>query len=303
MEKTYHSNGKLLLTGEYLVLDGAKSLAIPTKLGQSLKVSTSKDSLINWTSYNSNNEVWLSAKLELDFSVLETSNTNQAEFLISLLRAARELNPEFVKSGVNITTHLEFSNDWGLGSSSTLISNVAQWAEVDPFELHFKVSNGSGYDIACATSQSPLLYTLKGKPEYKNITWIPSFSDQIYFIHLNQKQRSHKEVQRYSLLKESLNLHRLTDEVSQLTDRMITAKDLGDFEDVCKEHEYILSSVLQIEPIKEHLFQMYQGGIVKSLGAWGGDFVMVSAQNEEDLEYFRNKGYDTIVKFEELLLV
>jgi mevalonate kinase len=27
----FYSNGKLLLTGEYLVLDGAKSLALPTK--------------------------------------------------------------------------------------------------------------------------------------------------------------------------------------------------------------------------------------------------------------------------------
>lgn len=303
MEKTYHSNGKLLLTGEYLVIDGAKSLAIPTKLGQSLKVSASKDSLINWTSYNSNNKVWLSAKLELDFSVVETSDSSLTDFLIRLLKAAKEFNPSFLEFGGSVTTLLEFPNDWGLGSSSTLISNVAQWAEVDPFELHFKVSNGSGYDIACATSQCPLLYTLKGKAEYKNISWAPSYSDQIYFIHLNQKQRSHHEVQRYSELKKMIDVERLVDEVSGLTARMISAKNLSEFEEVCIEHEYILSSVLQIEPIKEQLFQMYQGGVVKSLGAWGGDFVLVTTQDESDLDYFRNKGYNTIVKFKELLLL
>ena len=37
-EKRFRSNGKLLLSGEYLVLHGAWSLAIPTILGQSLKV-------------------------------------------------------------------------------------------------------------------------------------------------------------------------------------------------------------------------------------------------------------------------
>ena len=38
MEKTFYSNGKLLITGEYLVLDGAKALALPTKYGQYLTV-------------------------------------------------------------------------------------------------------------------------------------------------------------------------------------------------------------------------------------------------------------------------
>jgi len=31
---SFYSNGKLLITGEYLVLDGAKALALPTKYGQ-----------------------------------------------------------------------------------------------------------------------------------------------------------------------------------------------------------------------------------------------------------------------------
>ncbi len=35
---TFRSNGKLLLTAEYLVLDGARAIALPTKLGQSLTV-------------------------------------------------------------------------------------------------------------------------------------------------------------------------------------------------------------------------------------------------------------------------
>ena len=62
-----------------------------------------------------------------------------------------------------MNTHLEFPRDWGLGSSSTLINNVAQWAQVDPFELHFKVSNGSGYDIACAKRRYPIVYSTQNQ--------------------------------------------------------------------------------------------------------------------------------------------
>ena len=42
MEKTYYSNGKLLLTGEYVVLDGAEALAVPTRFGQNLTVKQVK---------------------------------------------------------------------------------------------------------------------------------------------------------------------------------------------------------------------------------------------------------------------
>jgi hypothetical protein len=42
-------------------------------------------------------------------------------------------------------------------------------------------------------------------------------------------------------------------------------------------------------------------GIVKSLGAWGGDFVMVlSKQNPK--EYFIEKGYTTILSYDEMVL-
>jgi mevalonate kinase len=35
----FYSHGKLLITSEYAVLDGAKALALPTRLGQKLSVS------------------------------------------------------------------------------------------------------------------------------------------------------------------------------------------------------------------------------------------------------------------------
>ena len=45
--QTFYSNGKLLITGEYVVLDGAKALALPTKFGQSLLVKDRKSTRLN----------------------------------------------------------------------------------------------------------------------------------------------------------------------------------------------------------------------------------------------------------------
>jgi mevalonate kinase len=44
----FYSNGKFLITGEYLILDGAKSLAVPTKFGQELKIDSNDSKFIEW---------------------------------------------------------------------------------------------------------------------------------------------------------------------------------------------------------------------------------------------------------------
>ena len=53
MNHEFRSNGKFMLTGEYLVLKGATALALPLKLGQSLDVDTlgSDDNRIYWEAY------------------------------------------------------------------------------------------------------------------------------------------------------------------------------------------------------------------------------------------------------------
>ena len=65
-------------------------------------------------------------------------------------------------------------------------------------------------------------------------------------------------------------------------------------------HEKIVSNIIQQKPIKEVLFKNYHGGI-KSLGAWGGDFILATG-NEEDHKYFKNKGFNTIIPFGKMIL-
>ena len=55
----YKSNGKILLTSEYLVLDGAQALALPSKFSQSLEVKETKNiNQISWTSYDFDGKKW-----------------------------------------------------------------------------------------------------------------------------------------------------------------------------------------------------------------------------------------------------
>ena len=62
----FNSNGKLLLSGEYLVLKGAKSLSIPTRFSQTLEVSNNASGKIKWESYDQNKKIWFDLNFDLN---------------------------------------------------------------------------------------------------------------------------------------------------------------------------------------------------------------------------------------------
>ena len=159
----FFGHGKILLSGEYLVLDGALSLALPTKVGQSLSVkySPSFSPTLTWKSFDVKGNCWFESKFEFwHFNCLDEKPTEEALFLQQILQQVRKQNSHFLRDGVDVKveTHLGFPLSWGLGSSSSLIYNIAQWAYISPFELLFKTHGGSGYDIACAQSDGPIAY-------------------------------------------------------------------------------------------------------------------------------------------------
>ena len=303
--QTFYSNGKLLLTGEYLVIDGAKAIAIPTKKGQSLSVKeTEEGSQLIWKSWTHENKCWLDVHFSLpDLSIKKSTDVDKAKWLQSLLLSAQELNPSFLNpsKSFEVITNLNFPRDWGLGSSSTLINNVAQWAQVDPFDLHFKVSNGSGYDIACAKEDLPITYSTRNQiQEINPIQLDKPFFNQVFFVHLNKKQNSFDAVRSYNELKTEIELQDCIESLNQITNKFIQADSLKDWEDAMNEHEHLISTILEQETIKEKLFPMYPNSI-KSLGAWGGDFIMATG-TKEDSNYFLEKGYKTAPFFNEMLL-
>lgn len=313
MTQRFYSNGKLLLTGEYAVLDGALSFAFPTKYGQSLTIDEVDSPLLHWTSLNEKGEKWFHASLPLDLfrnSQEDVSNELEnlpaaedkvSEMLFRILLEAKSLNPDFLmgKIGYEVHTSLSFRRDWGLGSSSTLINNVAQWAKVDPFALLSKTFNGSGYDIACAQHNHPILYQVKeGKPFVKEIEFNPPFKDALYFVHLNRKQNSREGITRYR--EKEFDKETLIKTISELTEECIHCTEVNNFKELMNTHESLLADILELTPLKEKLFQDFEGS-VKSLGAWGGDFVLAIGGTTTP-DYFFKKGYKTVIPYEKMIL-
>jgi mevalonate kinase len=304
MKHTFYSNGKLLITGEYLVLDGAKAFALPTKFGQNLIVEKGSNQFIHWKSYDSDNSLWF----EESISFLDITETTTPEIetvkttLISILHEAYLLNPEFItqSKGYTITTTLSFPKKWGLGTSSTLINNIAQWLQIDAFVLLKNSFGGSGYDIACAQNNTPILYSLEqGKPIVEKVIFNPEFAENLYFVYLNKKQSSKVAIASYynnknNHLAQNIALN------DAITQSVIHATSLKLFAAAIEKHEIALSNILEMKTVKEALFPDFKG-IIKSLGAWGGDFVLVISK-ENPNEYFIAKGYETIIPYHQMIL-
>jgi mevalonate kinase len=299
-------NAKLLLSAEYLVLNGAKALAVPLKFGQRLQVEENDQGFISWQSIANDGSIWFSGKYDLDdFSVIESSNSETAVHPQRLLLAARKLNPDFCadSSGCHVISTLNYPLLWGLGSSSTLIAAVAGWAGIDPFRLHFEVSKGSGYDIACAISSKPLIYTLIDRnPHFETFSFSPSFSDKIFFVYQGQKQDSAAGITTYKNRNSNPD-KKLIDTASLLTERMLRASDLNEFELIIHEHELLISELLGAKPLRDTLFSDLPGE-VKSLGAWGGDFCMLTWREDLVLlpAYLKSKSLETWFNFNDIVL-
>lgn len=308
----YYGHGKLLLTGEYLVMDGCKSLALPSQLGQQMHVELrpSSDPKLFWKGFDKDNNIWFEATFELwRFEVLdynkELVDEEQVKALQAILRQARLQNIHFLREEVDfhVSTRLEFPVDWGLGSSSTLIYNVAQWAYVSPFELLEKTFGGSGYDIACAQSLGPIIYqNLKRGPQWETANFYPRFKDNIYFVYLNQKQNSRREIERYRSLAPE-NKDKLIENINKITEACLSAVDLAEFQNLMTEHESIIAECIDRRPIQSEMFSDFNG-CVKSLGAWGGDFALVASDQGFDAvqKYFNERGFKQILKYDEMIL-
>jgi len=297
MEKGNHffAHGKLLLTGEYAVLDGALAIALPTQYGQEMHITPSEREGIFFRSLTQEGTPWYEGQL----FVGDTNPITQT--LERILSQAQRMQPNFLTDqSVHVETRLDFPREWGLGSSSTLISMIAQWAEVDPYELLWNSFGGSGYDIACARASSAILYQLtEGKAKVYPIYYNPPFAASLFFVYLNKKQNSREGIALYQGLKK--NKKPLVTQLSQLTEEIYRTHSLDTFSKLLSEHETVLSSYLRLPTAKDSLFKDFSGTI-KSLGAWGGDFVLAIGEESYIKEYFISKGMQTILPFAQMIL-
>ena len=302
----FQSNGKLLIAGEYLVLEGATALALPINKYQSLEFANiNEKNVLNWNAEHKNGE-WFNARFNLsNLEIISASDNLLASRLESILKKARGLNPGFLISteGFQVNTNLDFLPWHGLGSSSTLINNIAEWAEIDAYELQKITFRGSGYDIACAQSEKPLFFKIvEGKPVVELIEFKPVFSENIYFVYLGKKQRSLESIKDFRV-----NARYSRKEISEISDISKSLAKCGkqeEFEYLVEKHEMIMSGVLGRPTIKSIAFDDFNGS-VKSLGGWGGDFVMMTTKMSKTdfTAYLQKKNLTTFYSFNELLIL
>ena len=332
----YKSNGKFLLTGEYLVLKGATALALPLMKGQSLEaeILDSNENLIYWNAFYrttdngqqstehfdklnhfdrlSDHKVhnhWFSAVLDKsDFSIKSTDDKEKAERLSDILSKVKMFNENIftVPHDYSFSTHLDFDPQWGLGSSSTLINNIAEWAEINPYRLLDCTFKGSGYDIACAKSNHPIFFkVMSDNPQamsqnIENANFDPIFKDNLYFVYQGHKQSSAREIKAF--LSKEKNYDKEIKSISEISKMLPTIQTLRDFCYFLKIHEEITASCLEQKRLKKY-FNDFEGEI-KSLGAWGGDFFLVATEWDEKnvKKYFDSKDLDIVFKYQDIVL-
>lgn len=303
----FHAHGKLMLTGEYLVLQGARALALPLNLGQSLEVTTIDDEngMIHWDAYTPRGFWFASIFSKHDFTVHASDDMDKADNLSRIFKAIKSLNPNILqdKKDYFFITRLEFDSEWGLGSSSTLISLLAQWAEVDPYELLKMTMGGSGYDISCATASQPIIYHLENSsPIVEKADFKPAFADKLYFVYQGHKQSSGKEVKSFKERAKTNDFSSEVSEISNISNELVRTSSFNDFCALLSRHEEIMSRCLEQPPLKSH-YSDFQG-VIKSLGAWGGDFFLAATElsEKEVKDYFCKKGLNVVIKYDDIVL-
>ena len=303
MVQKYYSHGKFLLTGEYLVLKGALALALPLKLGQSLTVETVCTPSLQWNAYKPNGP-WFSVTMNPEnLKIINSDDQPKAEKLSEIIKAVKQLNPAAFKDGLCFETRLDFDPNWGLGSSSTLIANLARWANVNPYELLKLTFGGSGYDIACATAKQPIYYQLiDNQPNVGIIDFNPSFAEHLFFIYQGQKQSSSKEIKAFLAKSNPIDLQKDIEAVSKISRAVPKCETLDEFAMLMQCHERIIARCIGQEPVQKH-FPDFEG-VLKSLGAWGGDFILAATEWDKSQvkEYFKGKGLEVVFGYKEIVL-
>lgn len=304
----FRSNGKLLLTGEYLVLRGAKALAVPLKKGQTIEILESENDghpHLLWFAYGPE-KLWFKCSFELpSLDIIGTDDRLRSSKLQLILLTMKQLNPGIFdgRYSYTIKTRLEFKPEWGFGSSSTLIANLSRWAKIDPYTLLNLSIGGSGYDIACALSDKPLFYQLKSmRPKVQSVGFMPLFHEKLFLVYQGNKQDSGNEILRFNQMTEDIDMDAAIEKVTGITEQIALSHTFSGFCDLMDEHEALMSDLLKHPPLKMN-FPDFDGHI-KSLGAWGGDFflAMSNLSNPEITAYFASKGLHTIFKYNELII-
>lgn len=269
-----------------------------------------------WNSLDADGSVWMHVRLDLDeMRIIEATDGPLADRLLSIFKVLFRFKPSLRDLLLTettslptaapywvIRTELSFHRQWGLGTSSTLISLIAQWCDISPYVLLDQTFGGSGYDVACAQAEGPIFYERLPDqfPVFRPAPFHPVFADQLYFTYLGQKQDSRSAIRAW---RSQMQDPGLIEAISSISMAMTEVQQLQAFVGLMEEHEILLSRHLHIPALKEQRFEGCPFAI-KSLGAWGGDFILIAADNPflEIKDYFELHGCGPTLKYSEMAL-
>ena len=284
--RSYFATGKVMLTGEYLVMNGFDCIALPTKLGQWMHVwdfDTPDDSsdFILYQAKDLHGNVWFETKILLpNFELVDPAQIEniQADRLVGILKLA---DSDFWETGKSwrIETQLEFERVWGLGSSSTLVKLFADFLHLDPMNIQFEIFGGSGYDVAIAQLQKPMVYCLTADDSnWKYWRLEEYFTKDWYLVFYGQKIDSRNSL---SSVQDELNDIAEDEFYTAQFDKIISqtriASNIMELESSLEMYQMLLSKALMLPTTYDILgIKPVNKGLCKWLGAWGGDMILIN---------------------------
>ena len=282
--KSYFSHGKILLAGEYAVMCGVEALALPVKAGQWQHVwemPAKGVSKLVWQSKEADGTVWFECRIDTDIMhVSETDNTAYSDTLLKLLLHIKEQKPDFfLHKNIRIETECEFDRTFGLGSSSTLVCNLAKWSGVNAHDLQERVLGGSGYDIAVGNLGKPLVYWREqSEPNWSAWQLPVDFTQHWYLAFPGKKQNSREAL---NDVKKQLEIIQtdvaLLQQMNACIQAIKTPRSLPMLEAMLEMWQALLAQRLDLPRPYETLdLSPVRGGLCKYLGAWGGDVLLIN---------------------------
>lgn len=283
--KSYFAHGKVLLAGEYLVTKGMEALAFPVVPGQWLKVwetpSKGTGKLV-WQAKDNKGQEWFKAEINTDqMQLVESSDSDVAKSLLELLQCVKAIKPEFFEEKtIRVETENEFPSSHGLGTSSTLVVLLAQWAQVDAFALQKAVFGGSAYDVSVCQTGKPVVYWLENEePSWSSFSLNSAWTENWFLVFPGEKKNSRNALEE---VKDKMNMVMANPLFRWQLDQILKGlKSPGNkimLEAGLEMWQGMLATFLGIKRTYDDLgIVPVPGGLCKYLGAWGGDVILTNS--------------------------
>ena len=134
------------------------------------------------------------------------------------------------------------------------------------------------------------------------IDFNPSFAEHLYFVYQGQKQSSSKEIKAFLAKANPIDLQKDIEAVSEISRAVPKCQTLDEFSMLMQCHERIIARCIGQEPVQKR-FPDFEG-VLKSLGAWGGDFILAATEWTENQvrEYFKKYSFEVVFGYNKIVL-